>query len=423
MSSGQQKRRRSSSSSRRRCDAVGDVNRNDLNEDDEEDERAIHGTDKNKRRSELLQDDATAAAGPVAAAAEATSSNGTLTTHGGGRSPSNKWELTPISILLRTMSYMDNTTLMVLCLVCQQIRDLIWSGQGMETELVRIFELSPSINCNFDDSRCRVRRFVSNMNQYFQNVTKTRILQGFQHWKVEDVGEFDVGDNYLYIGDDELERLTNNIRMPAIVSLDMSSSLPIPLHHWCPLHRAISFMVPNLLELDFSHTMTSTRILGKFAVRCPRLEIIRWNYNVDCIRVYPIDADGRDLQSMNNLKELYLDNWCFNFDYYYSMNEDEDTDDVDDDNNNDPIAADAMSDNSNYPDAFLFHSLSDKPLERISIRNARCTNGGNEETIPQSILLKFVRKAPATLVWFRSDLTRANIQILQSERPGIQLLN
>ena len=111
MSSGQQKRRRSSSSSRRRCDAVGDVNRNDLNEDDEEDERAIHGTDKNKRRSELLQDDATAAAGPVAAAAEATSSNGTLTTHGGGRSPSNKWELTPISILLRTMSYMDNATL------------------------------------------------------------------------------------------------------------------------------------------------------------------------------------------------------------------------------------------------------------------------------------------------------------------------
>ena len=37
----------------------------------------------------------------------------------------NTWELTPVSILIRTMGYMDNDTLMIMCLVCQQIKELI----------------------------------------------------------------------------------------------------------------------------------------------------------------------------------------------------------------------------------------------------------------------------------------------------------
>ena len=44
----------------------------------------------------------------------------------------------------------------------------------MENELVRSFELSPSKNKHEYDSKFRTRRFVSNMNQYFQNVTKAR---------------------------------------------------------------------------------------------------------------------------------------------------------------------------------------------------------------------------------------------------------
>ena len=116
----------------------------------------------------------------------------------------------------------DNATLMVMCLVCKQIRDIIWTGQGMHNKLVRVFELSPSKDANFGDL---VRRFVSNMNQYFQNGTKARILQGFQHWKVRDVKEFFDDSN---VCNDELERLTQNIRMTGIVSLDMSS-LPLSI--------------------------------------------------------------------------------------------------------------------------------------------------------------------------------------------------
>ena len=348
----------------------------------------------------------------------------------GGSASNNKWEVTPVSLLLRTLGYMDNDTFMIMCLVCKQIRDLIWSGQGMEKKLVRIFELSSSKNKkdnNLDGGDPRVRRFLSNMNQYFQNVTKTRILQGFQHWKVQDMKEF-VDDIYECIQNDELERLTHNIRMAGIVSLDMSS--PLPAMYDCDtLYRAISCMVPNLQQLDLSHTTNSSSILETFVVRCPRLEIIRWNCNNDVY--YGIDAIGYELASLNTLKELYFDNCYIGFDQQRLI--DENGDDIHDDGNadgdgdgdNGVSEIEAMSDSFNYPNIFLFHKLNNKPLERISLRNARYTDldGNNEDTVPQQILMKFVRKAPSTLVWFRSDLAAANIRILQLERPRIQFLN
>ena len=412
-SPGQQNKRRRRSNTSSSYDVTKGVDRKDLNEEDGEEDRAIkNDTDTKYRRT-------------VAAAAAATSSNGILRPQEGGSQP-NKWELTPISILTRTMSYMDNETLMVMCLVCKQIRDMIWTGRGMENKLVRIFELSPSqIN---NDGQSRVRRFVSHMNQYFRNATKTRILQGFQHWKVQDVVEFD--DNRLgYVSNDhdELERLTQNIRMTGIVSLDMTLLLPIARHRRYPntLYRAISFMVPNLQKLDVSHTCMNPCILEHFAVRCPRLEIIRWNYNGGD-GVMSIDAECDDIQSMNNLKELYADNLFFRFNHDRRIDENGDTVDVDDDDDNDNNVTEieAMSDSNNYPNIFLFCRLYNNPLERISIRNAQYTDPDwVQQILPQNVLMKFVRKAPATLVWFRSDLSQENIQILQSERPGIQLLN
>jgi len=292
----------------------------------------------------------------------------------------------------------------------------------METKLVRIFELSSSENNNGDAGRSRVRRFISNMNQYFQHGSKTQILRGFQHWKVRDMEEFDNAVNREYIRADELERLTQHIRMTGIVSLDMSSRSPLP-GGYCTLNRAISYMVPNLQELDFSNTTTSNILLEEFALRCPRLEIIRWNYNNTGIG---ISAAGDRLECMNNLKELYFDNSFFCFNHSNPIDEATDADDDDDDDDNGVTAFEAMVSRNNYPNVFLFHRLCDKPLERISIRNARYTDPDdicNHIIIPQSILMKFVRKAPATLVWFRSDLSPANIRILQSERPGIQFLN
>ena len=41
----------------------------------------------------------------------------------------------------------------------------------------------------------------------------------------------------------------------------------------------------------------------------------------------------------------------------------------------------------------------------------------------QNALIKFVRNAPSTLRWFRSDLTPDNMTTLRLEQPGIELLN
>ena len=81
-----------------------------------------------------------------------------------------------------------------------------------------------------------------------------------------------------------------------------------------------------------------------------------------------------------------------------------------------------MSDMHNHPNIFLFHKLRNQPLEGVSIRNV-CLWRGDEVAIPQNVLLKFVRNAPMTLKWFRSNLSTANMQVLQSERPEIEFLN
>ena len=189
-------------------------------------------------------------------------------------------------------------------------------------------------------------------------------------------------------------------------------------------------MVPNLQQLDLSHTTNSSSILESFADRCPRLEKITWNKKIrwNNIGHHTINADGKDLQPMDNLKELYLDNWSFGFDHENLIYRDEDTDDdgdVDGDDDNGVTEVEAMADCNNHPSLFLFHRVCNKPLERISIRTARYVNFDENFSyeIPQQVLMKFVRNAPSTLVWFRSDLAAANIRILQSERPEIQFLN
>ena len=89
------------------------------------------------------------------------------------------------------------------------------------------------------------------------------------------------------------------------------------------------------------------------------------------------------------------------------------------------------SDLNNYPDIFMFHNCC-KSLERVSIRymNWNFSFGhdfNNDEDrkliLIQNILIKFVRNAPPTLHWFRSDLTLDNMTMLRMERPGIELLN
>ena len=79
---------------------------------------------------------------------------------------------------------------------------------------------------------------------------------------------------------------------------------------------------------------------------------------------------------------------------------------------------------------FIFHHYSSQVLERISLHNTQLRVVGRTGTnrksiytaIPQQVLLKFIRNAPPTLRWFRSNLTKANIDIVQHEHPNIEFV-
>mmetsp|Transcript_29749 Transcript_29749/g.33368 ORF Transcript_29749/g.33368 Transcript_29749/m.33368 type:complete len:91 (-) Transcript_29749:31-303(-) len=83
-----------------------------------------------------------------------------------------------------------------------------------------------------------------------------------------------------------------------------------------------------------------------------------------------------------------------------------------------------ISDLNNLPPNFIVHECGSKVLERFSIRNAKYHKIDNTSgSVSQNMLIKFIRQAPATLTWFRSDLTQENIEMLTKEQPRIQLLN
>ena len=235
-----------------------------------------------------------------------------------------------------------------------------------------------------------VRHFVQNMNRYQieNDGTTYNKLQRYRKLIVQDIHNF----RHKYIWNDEIERLTNGICMDWIFALVISSSSPTT---FCgSLLHVFAYILPNVREIDLTDTSAYTStVLLKFSERCPHLEKVKWN-NSNC---YIIAADGYHMPSSHNLKEIDFDNCSFDF---YNLDNDE---------------KERMIDLNNHPDVFLFYKFCSKFLERVSIRDA--------DHIPQNTLVKFVRNAPPTLKWFRSDLTKKSMDVLQSERPGIELLN
>ena len=327
---------------------------------------------------------------------------------------------TPISLLVGMIGYLDNASLIALCLVSKQFCTIIRNGHGMDNKLVRVFELRCSDDWNY-------YRFISHMKGYFEDDHQKRILQGHQHLKVHDVCKFND-----YCRPDTVTKCKSVIvRMTGIVSLDISSPLPISgdvvptsLYHVGSLPQVLSYMLPNLQQLDCSHTRMSAWILEEFALQCPRLEIIKRNNIPDGSIDHDhlnILADGYNLRMTSNLKEIYFDNCFFEF-----VDEFEEGEDIEDDED---MEYAAMTNLKKYPKLSLLYLLckDNSVLERVSMRNARRSKFNNPQqtqtVLPQDALIKFVRNAPSTLNWFRSDLSAANIQVLQLEKPGIQFLN
>ena len=172
-------------------------------------------------------------------------------------------------------------------------------------------------------------------------------------------------------------------------------------------------MAPNLRHLDcFNFLMLEPFIVREIARRCPRLEVLKRN-NIN--HLSSIAANGEELSLMQNLREVYLDNCYFETNAAMDIievnsehDEHEPWNDHDSETDNFTFEYNAMANlhPQKYPTMYLFSKLCNKPLERVSIKNARYYKHDTDEQYPldTSMLVKFIRHAPSTLTWFRSDL-------------------
>jgi hypothetical protein len=247
---------------------------------------------------------------------------------------------------------------------------------GIEWKIIPTIEISPTKG---GSTRALLQQLC---NHQLDNKTNKKIRR-YTHMNVKDIHRFDRD----FSGFAELRR---DIRMDWILSLDVSSSRNF-------FACALSNRLPNVREIDISNTCT--HVITYHFFRRRHLEKVTWN-NINKYSI--VNLDGCNMKSSDNLKEIIMDDSEFVYDQ---------------------TVKDTISNLENYRNNFIFHFCS-KSLERISIRNAKVCETRDEPTvvIPQNALIKFDRNVPP-LRWFQSDLTQENMNMLQLERPDIELLN
>ena len=304
-----------------------------------------------------------------------------------------KWDLeTPI--IIEVISWLDQDSLMNLSLVSKQLNDIICATEpGNKNKIIPVFEVAGT----------SAGILFQNLLHHFKNKKTKKKLQDYTIMRFKDSNKCDDDQaggstDYTY---SELTRIVKNIHFNGITLLDFSSLSPNTTYSsdMFFLPHSLPHILPKLREVNFSNTYIDGRILSSFSRFCPLLEIVTSNE----AKNIALDGDHMlgEARHSNVLKEMYIDNTVFLPISYYR----EKFDDLND-----------------HPEIFIFHKCC-KAIERVSIRNARQSYEYTYSKISQNKLIKFVRNAPPTLRWFRSDLTLNNMTMLRLERPGIELLN
>jgi hypothetical protein len=298
-----------------------------------------------------------------------------------------KWDLqTPI--IIEIVGRLDQESLMNLSLVSKQLHDIIANEPGNKNKIIPVFEIS--INSK--------ERLFQNLRGYFLNKKTAKKLQSYQIMRFNDLSKIETEIELAYstLRTRELQQIVFNVQMYGITSLDLS--LPFPTSYTNSIlitTYALADSFPNLREADFSNTGVDNECLRRFSENCPLLEKITIHNNDAGIGMW-----GYAMKASNNLKEIHMDNSKFHI--WNKI---------------------TISDLNNHQDIFMFHECC-KALERFSVRNIKYRYVSDDEKLfTQNVLIKFVRNAPPTLRWLRSDLTPDNMTMLRIERPGIELLN
>ena len=138
-------------------------------------------------------------------------------------------------------------------------------------------------------------------------------------------------------------------------------------------------------------------VMTYFSQRCPQLDTVTWKHTPGYVSI-AFWADMKRTMAVWNENETDRDNTS------------------------------STTNHRRKDDFLLYKACTRTVLEQVSLRQATVYNdaeadedGSTAGPIRQSILMKFVRRAPSTLLW--SDLSFENMQRLRLERPGIDLVN
>ena len=304
---------------------------------------------------------------------------------------------------------------------------------------------SPQQHQQQPDSRVRVSSTTRLFNKLQDYSSNEDIYSNLQHYRlliVKDIHKINYDVRFDWVNFDVVETI-RDIRLNGITSLHIS-----PTRQTNSKSNAGRFlsdflvMLPNLYEINFSNINERDMYDAFFNNHVsPFLQIIKWN-NIHFTVNFPLCgcfiADNRDYD--NNVRQIMMDNSIFHcnewqdgqvFADFEEREEEEEAEVPANNNNND-------NDEEEEEEIFIFHQMIGEKIERLSIRGARYTeqsvhvydqNKKENKNVPiitrpisQNALMKFVRNAPQTLQWFRSDLSLENITILQLERPTIEFL-
>ena len=326
--------------------------------------------------------------------------------------------------LLRNItSYLPNEHLMEVACVSTRWNHSIPRATTYESRapgtIITVLQLCPSPHSKYpgkDGVRGRLEQLIHQLQQLCGR--DPNVLQQYQHVSMKDYQEFQFNEKYFVSSECKYKALlhqikTNGPRIEGITSLDFCfTTTPKPSFgpdaHY--VLRTLSYLFPSLQQVDLTNTYVGdltfvpNLTVQLFFENCPLLEKLTVNNRGFAL-------DGTAMKTADNLKELTMDDSRFLID---------------------GSTLDAMSDLDTDHETvskkqFLFHGCSSNVLERVSMSNTQiCFYGrGREmfEAIPQNALIKFIRKAPSTLRWFRSNLTQENIKIVQQERPEIEFVS
>ena len=319
------------------------------------------------------------------------------------------WDAIPRTIKTdHIYTWFDQATLMEMSLVSKQSNRDIRNGPNRIIPVLEISGLS-------------YNKFLDKLS------SEENIRSHYKVLKLKNMDKFYDTFGWLWYQEIMDKAVENMPKIVGVTSLDVSNqtsrdSSVVSLVG--QIVRTLLPLLPNLHHIDLSNSYIERSFLfyNTIGKNCPRLEKITWNNVKDTLDSYMFSIiDGHEMESCEKLKEIYMDNTEFRSIFFrgdLSLHE----------------KIGKMSDLDGNPTEYIFCNCMNVRFERVSIKNARYYTYGSQSQdyngavarivpVPQNALIKFVRNAPVSLLWFRSDLSRANIQMLQKERPGIELVN